>query len=121
MVDCLAVLIHHGGSLLAKDGRGLPLAHSILLSTMRHPLMDALEATKSCIDKTLGSRRFFKQLETTLSDYLAAKADLDEAEKKTIRSHIAFYKARQKMVGLVRSKATLAKPEADAEYCKNIM
>lgn len=67
MVDNLSVLIKHGASLLAKDDKGLPLAHSILSSDITHPLWPAFTANKA---QTIDSISFNKQLIADLDRYL---------------------------------------------------
>lgn len=91
MIECLSVLIKHGGSLFVPDNKnkGLPIAYSIL-SGDTHPLFKALLMNR---DKTIDSIDFLKNLTILLHAYLE-RNDLDIAELSSIELEIKSFEVQ---------------------------
>jgi hypothetical protein len=86
MVGCLVVLLKHGASLMARDDRGLPLAH-YLVSTENHPLGSAVNQAR---EHTLDSPKFFSQLLSALRLYLL-QPGIDAEERAHLQKIIVLY------------------------------
>lgn len=124
MVECLAVLIRNGASILVNDESGLPLAYA-LLSAGAHPLKAVLYLP-GIPEKTITSISFYKQLIASLNRYLS-QPGVTEEMRATIEREIGVYQLELDKISnapedssLQQSVTTLAKKYSSKLFIEDI-